>query len=211
MAKTLDDLIDRLRHKLALPSDDQLVPDPDLSISINDGMNAMAADYDWPWLITGETITTVAGTAAYNLPTRHMRTLWIANEPYGYQLVARQRKQMSRFYGTNFQRDYPLYYTAYATGIRLAPVPNAVYLLSHTYIAAEAPLTTGSQEPLCPEHFTELLVLYAAMEEATRLKDFSQRSAFAQDAERWKLRIKDQVRQEASTLKIQTRGDWASF
>lgn len=209
MAKTLDDLIARLRHKLALPSDDQLVPDSDLTISINNGMNAMAADYDWPWLFTSATITTVAGTVAYSLPTRHMRTLWIANEPYGYQLVARQRKQLSRYYGTNFQQDYPFYYTVYGAGIRLAPIPNAVYSLSHTYVAAEAPLTTGAQEPLCPEHFSDLIVLYAGMEEATRLKDFQQRNAFMQDAQTWKLRIKDQIRQEASTLRVQTRGDWS--
>lgn len=205
MAKTLDDLIDRLRHKLALPSNDQKVPDSDLTISLNDGMNAMAADFDWPWLFTSETITTVAGTVAYSLPARHVRTLWVVNDVLGQDLTAKQRRDLSKWLVISGQ---PYYYSTYGFAIRLGPKPDAVYTFTHTYLQAEAALTTGTDEPLCPDHYSDLIVLYAAVEEATRLKDFTQRNAFQADINAWVKRMKSHVRQEASTLRVKTRSDW---
>lgn len=205
MAKTLADLIVRVRYKLALPSNDQKVTDTALTISINNGMNAMATDYDWPWLMAGETITTVAGTTAYNLPTRHVRTLWVSDATRGLDLAALQRRELTKWI---YESGPPAFYSAYGAGIRFGPTPNAVFSLAHTYIQAEPPLTTGAQEPLCPEHYSDVIVLYACIEEATRLKDFSQRNAFMQDLQLWMKRMRDNVRQEASTLRVKTRADW---
>lgn len=185
-----------------------MVPDSDLTFSINSGMNAMAADYDWPWLFTSENITTVSGTIAYNLPTGHMRTLFVQNVAYGLDLKARQRRDLSR-YSVTGQIGFPVWYTVYGASIRFAPTPNAVYTLYHAYTRAEPALTTGSQEPLCPDHFSDIIVLYACAEEAVRQKEFSQHGAFLQDIEAWKRRVRDNIRQEASTLRIRSRGDWS--
>lgn len=205
MAKTLQDLRDRLRHKVALPSNDQMVPDTDLDISINDGMNAMAADYDWPWLFKGETITTVAGQAAYLLPADHVRTLWVSDDTIGQDLIAKQRRDLTRWIVI---QGRPYYYSVYGAGIRFGPKPDAVYTFSHTYLQAEPALVDPTDEPLCPDIYSDLIVLYAAIEEATRLKDFTQRTAFMNDAAAWTAKIKKHVRQEASTLRIKTRQDW---
>lgn len=206
MASTLDDLIDRVRHKLALPDSDQMVPDADLTISINDGLNASATDYDWPWLFVGVNINTVAGTSAYALPAGHVRTLWIANAARAQDLKAIQRRELTEYV---LQTGIPRFYSVYGAAVRFVPVPDGVYVLSHTYVRNEPALVTGTDVPLCPDYFSEIIVLYAAAEEATRLKDFSQRNAFLQDIGAWKARMRDNVRQEASTLKIRARHDWS--
>lgn len=210
MASTLQDLRDRLRHKLALPEADLMVPNSDLDISINDGLNAMSTDYDWPWLFTQADITTVAGTSAYALPTTpiFVRTLNVTNVGLGRDLLARQRRDLSRFYQTQVQTGEPLYYSTYGASIRLAPVPDQVYTIRHVFVQAEPPLVSGSDVPLCPDHFSDTIVLYAAVEESTRMKDFGQRNAFLADIQAWKARMRDNVRQTASTLKIRARSDY---
>jgi hypothetical protein len=217
MAVTLTDLYNLVLHKLGLQSDDQMVQTGNVYKSINTGLKAMATDYDWPWLITSHDISTVAGTEAYALETGlesptpfpiHVRTLWIANEALGRNLKAVQRKVLTKWYVTDSAQGPPLFYSVYGASIRIAPRPDKVYTLKHTYIQPEPDLTSGSDEPLCPEHFSDVIACYAAFEECTRLKDFSQRAAFQADITAWKQRMKDNVRQEASTLSIQARDDW---
>lgn len=205
MAKTLADLEDRLRHKLGLPSNDQKIPATDLDISINDGMNAMATDFDWPWLMTQETINTISGTAAYSLPAGHVRTLFVSDTNRGLDLTALQRRDLTKWVR---QTGSPSFYSTYGAAIRFGPTPGAVYVLTHVYIQAESALVDPTDEPLCPDHFSDIIVLYAAIEESTRLKDFSMRNAFMQDIVLWIKRMKDNTRQEASTLRVKSRADW---
>lgn len=206
MAFDLDAITALTLHKLGLPADDQMVQPANLYLSINTGLKAMATDYDWPWLMTSEAITTIAGTSVYALPANHVRTLFIADNARETNLIARQRQDLVRYAS---KTGPPIYYTVYGTAVRLAPVPDTVTALDHVFIQFEPVLVDGDDQPLCPEHFGDLIAVYAAYEECTRLKDFSQRNAFAQDIAAWKQRMKDNVRQEASTLRIRARSDWA--
>jgi hypothetical protein len=216
-AFTLEEFRVKVLHKLALPDDDAMALEADLTESIAAGQRAMATDFDWPWLIFGSTFATVAGTQLYALPVEatgppitheHVRTLWIGNPTLGYTLNVRERQEVERYIVT---RGLPSIYAVQGGAISLGPVPDAVYTLKHVYIRPDTPMTDDDETSLCPDHFSDVIVLYACISEATRTKDFTQVAQFRQELAEWKQRMRDNVRQSAGTLRVRTRSDYGTW
>lgn len=214
---TLANFRTKTLHKLALPADDAMAATADLDESINAGARAMAADFDWPWLIVGATFVTVAGTQIYALPVAatgppatyaHIRTLWLGIPALAYTLNVRERQEVEWYIQT---RGIPVMYAVQGAGISLAPVPDGVYTMKHVYIRPDTAMTSDSDTSLCPDHFSDVIVLYAAIQEATRTKDFTQVTAFRNELAEWKQRVRDNVRQTAGTLRVRSRQDYGTW
>lgn len=203
--------------KLALPADDALAPTTALDESIAAGQRAMATDFDWPWLMTAQTFVTVAGQQLYALPVEatgppisheHVRTLWLSVPAFAYTLNVRERQEIERYIQT---RGMPSLYSVQGASISLAPVPDQVYTIKHVFIRPDTPMVGETDVSLCPDHFSDTIVLYAAIAEATRTKDFTQVAQFRQDLAEWKQRMRDNVRQSAGTLRVRTRSDYGTW
>jgi hypothetical protein len=184
-----------------------MVPTADLDSSINSGLRAMAADYDWPWLQVEGSLVTVANQSTYATSglTGWVRTLWIQDD--ARDLEYRQRREVTRYKLNTGPRAF--IYTISADQIVLAPTPTEVRTLTHAYIRTEPPLVNGSDAIVCPDHFSDLAVLYATIEEATRLKDTALRNLLISDKNEWIGRLRDNVRRSSATVRLRSRNDWA--
>jgi hypothetical protein len=100
-------------------------------------------------------------------------------------------------------------YSISADKIILAPTPTEVRTLTHSYIRAEPLLSSGTDAILCPDHFSDLAVLYASIEEASRLKDTELRNLLIADKNEWVGRVRDNVRRTSATVRLRSRNDWA--
>lgn len=211
MATTLTDLRAALRSRVSLPADDPMVADADVDIDINAGLQAMASEYDWPWLqVEDAAMVTVAGARTVAPPAGWVRTLWIADFSIASELELRQRRDLIRYETvTGGGQNRPRLYAIGADVIVLAPTPNAVYTYTHAYIKQENVLSSGSDAMLAPDRYKGLIVAYAAIQTGTRLKDAFIVSAARADADGWIKRMKDNVRRTASTVRVKTRNDWS--
>jgi hypothetical protein len=202
VATTLADLRTKVLYRLGLPTTDAMVPNADLDQSINNGLDAMAADYDWPWLYSEYTANTTPGTNLFSTGDKQ-RVLWVA---YGSDLLTLSTQEdMIRFADRTGQ---PTYWTSAANALYVHPVPDAAYTLKVAVIQVTTPLTTGTDVANVPDMYSSLAVIYAAMEHAVRLKDTKLFSMLSAQKDAWLKRVKDNARFEAGTVRIRTRTDW---
>lgn len=205
MSADLDTLTTRLLVRLGLPSTDGMFPTGTTDQLINDGLKAMATDYDWPWLQVDTTFSTAVGDENYTPPANWTRTLWISDGQNDLEL--RQRRDLTRWLDTaNLGRSR--FYAVYGEQIILAPIPNEVRTLRHGYIRSEAVLATGTDVALCPAPYDDLIVHYAMQEAAIFLKDSTMYQMAGQEIAKQKQRISDNIRRSASPVRIKARKDW---
>jgi len=91
------------------------------------------------------TITTVAGTRAYALPSNWFGTMFVDRLVSGdeYLPVPRLRpNKRLRF----TERGCPLYHQVEGGQIAIYPRPDSVYTLRHTYVPVWTKITAGTQE-----------------------------------------------------------------
>lgn len=209
MGITLDDLRDRVRSRLNLPSDDEVATDTELDRSINIGLESMATDFDWPWLQVVTTINTTTGVQTVNLPDRCTRVQYasVSNPAYrGFQMTARQFSYITTMMNNN--NSMPTDYAIINDTMYLSPTPSDTYPITLVYIQTEPPLVSDDDETLCPEWYADLIVTYACIDTAIRLQDnirLQQLTAIKQD---WIRKISDAVVKSGVAPAISLRTDF---
>lgn len=185
-----------------------MFPAGTLTQLLNDGLKKMATDFDWPWLQTVTSLSTTAGEETYSPPSDWTRTLWIADHTQLLKLRARQ--DLVRYLGFNGtgSSGKPLFYSITGESIVLAPTPNEAATLQHAYVKAENVLSADGDTALCPLHYDELIILYAQQEAAVLLKDRLMYEMAGAEIEKWKMRLKDNIRRSAGTSRPIARTDW---
>lgn len=199
----LSDLRTAVYEALGVSSSDAFYPAPKVTRGINDALDRLAVRYAWPWLETLTTFSTVVGTANYNLPADHRRTLelWTEDgslEPY-------QRRDITRFTGVNGK---PRVYAIKNNDIYLAPVPTEVLTINHLYIGHETALANDSDQPLIPDAYNDLLVVETAMRLAVQKGDSERVDMLREARDEWIRTLRDEVRQSQGAHRIRTRRDW---
>lgn len=196
-----------VRHRLGLASDDGMLPDASLTITLNKAIAKMSTEFDWPWLIKHETITTVDGTAEYSPPSGWVKTMWIAATVDGYELNSRQRRDLvlpSTYKGT------PTFFSINEQKIYLSPTPDSVLTYLHSYMSTDNTLASGSDVVLCPDHYTDIIVVYAAIIEARRLHDSALEAQLLQDKKEWMKNVAKLVPQVDVLPRIKVGRYWPS-
>lgn len=202
MTTTLAQLKSKIIHKLGETTDDGMLDN--LTESVNAGLQQMATEHDWPWLVRITTIPTVIGTTDYSLPTNCTRIREIIYRDG--TLTSVQLAELTR-YDDIAGGEPALYYIQNAT-IKIAPIPDAVYSLTVEYVVAEAVLTSDSDTVFCPDWYTDLVVVYAAIEEARRRKDTVMVNLLEGSKGQWIQRIRDNIQRSKNLPDILTRTDW---
>lgn len=182
MSTTLTTLLPLVRHRLGLAADDGMLPDASLTITLNKAIAKMAIEFDWPWLIKHETITTVDGTNEYSPPAGWVKTMWIVADSGGYEIKSRQRVDLvnpTTYKGT------PQFFAVNEQKIYLSPTPDSVLTYTHSYMSTDNTLASGSDTVLCPDHYVDIIVVYAAIIESRRLHDSALEAQLMQDKKEW--------------------------
>lgn len=170
----LSDIRTRVRERLGISTNDTALTDAVLTQLINAANRKLAMMHDWPWLVTVDSTwtATVAGTQAYTPASDWRKTLYIVSD--SDQLLQYKQPQDLVRYGAN--QGYPYFYYTRNGSILLTPTPDAVYTISHVYIAEVAALSLDADRPEiasadAEQWAVDALIEYAALLAAQRLKD----------------------------------------
>jgi len=175
MSITAADLYRQARAKIGVNFQDGRLDENNLDgaiAAVNGGLSEFSLRQDWEFLYDEGTFNTVAGTAAYDLPTDHIRTLWLAIEDR--ELRQEPRSSAVRFYDG---RNTPAYFSILGGKIRLSPVPDEAKTVRHGYYRHLPPVESTSVsgfaavEVEVPSYYVGVAVLYIAKHIALMLKD----------------------------------------
>ena len=192
-----------LRRKMGVDPDDGLLT-PDVLVDLLDEANKeLEAERDWPWRETSATITTVAGTASYAMPSNWLRTTSIreANEE---PMVERTTMDLD-YRNPSGVTGQPIEFAVYGSTLTLSPTPDSVRTLTHRYIRDVPQLRWDADEPLMPAMFHAAIVSAAAAVAYER-QGADQRAQSAQlTVDRWRGRMIDDQRRTRGPLRVRVR------
>lgn len=160
----LEQIRDSIRIRLGVPTNDNFYTDVVLDDLVNEAIQAISIEADWPWLQDSATITTAAGTQAYT-PTVDAGHVWLRTRVLtptdrGEPLSLRSLSEIREYLSTD--QAEPQYYCVSGEQILLAPIPNAVKTITHDYVRQETPLVNNTDEPALPLPFRYAIVHLAA-------------------------------------------------
>lgn len=166
MALTATLLTSRVRSRLEATTDDQRLTDAEILLCINDGMASLSEERDWPWLEATTTISLVAGTTSYPLPSNATRLHLLSVG--GHELDFVQYRDLLRYHNV---QGAPVRYSVVGGNVIVSPEPVAAETLDVYYQRSENVLVSGSDTVLCPDRYASIATTYAALYAAIRVRD----------------------------------------
>jgi hypothetical protein len=149
---------DAVRTRIGVPAGDSFFSDPTLTDLVNEALQAVAAEADWPWLQTSTTFSTVAGTGSYTPPADWGQTRSLCIDGYD-AMDWRSLSEIREYLST--QRGVPTVYTVSGEAILLRPTPGAVYVVTHDYLKGEPTLVSDTDTPVMPSQFHYSIIAFA--------------------------------------------------
>lgn len=174
---------------------------------VNQALDEISSEHDWPWLDAVETINTVAGTAGYTPVATWLRTKQVRiAEEYPMRLVTLADLETQ---WPSSDRGMPGIFTIFASQIVFRPIPDAVYVVTHRYTRTEVDLSTDSDTPLMPAQFHSAIVARATVLAARRLGRWQLANVHTPDVERWSKLMRDDQRRSRGAVRVKVRpGVW---
>jgi len=157
---TLGELRTRLRLRVPVPENDSNLTSERLDSILNTALRQVASEHDWPWLQTTETISTVAGTEAYDVEPDWIKTFSLVET--GQSQLVQVTNVIDLDVYTGVVRGRPRLFVVYGGQILLRPIPDGVYSLTHRYVQSEPTIAGDSNKALIYDAFSEGVIEYAA-------------------------------------------------
>jgi hypothetical protein len=197
------DLKAALIDKLGLLAIDEMIPDASLYRSINNGIRRMATEFDWPWLEDIASIAVAKDDNEYDLPARFVRAKVVSIDET--ELAAQSARNV--LYAFNQTGD-PVDFVITGNKIKLYPTPVRAGTLVMVYTKADNELADDDDTVLTPDWFLDVIVTYAAIDQAIRLRDTQMLQNLRAAAADWILSIRNDQIRTAKIPPIQTRDDF---
>jgi hypothetical protein len=197
---TLATLRNPVRHKVGLSDNDAAAPDAIVNEVINEALQSITTEKDWPWLYTE-----ASGSPDLALPGTYDRTIFLTVN--GRDLEPRSPRDLARFRSTSAGvavSGIPEFYTFAGTNLKLSPSPasGTVYPYIHAFYQTEAALVADADTPKLPSQYQGWLVTRAAMLLAIRTDNPSRLPKLQVEDERWRNRVIDSVRRAGASPSI---------
>lgn len=173
-----------------------------LSELVNEAVQAVAEERDWPWMLYSDSFPTQSGTSDYVLPTDWERTVSVTVDGYPTRQI-----NVADADGWDFFEDRPGYYGYAIDGsvLILKPTPTAVATVQHRYVRSEPTLEVDSDEPLIPARFHGAIVNYTAATVCDRYGDAGRADSFRVEYERWFKRMRDATVRSQQPTRVRVR------
>jgi hypothetical protein len=202
---------DAVRTRLGVPTSDSFFSDQVLTDLVNEALQAVTAEADWPWLQTSTTFPTVAGTSTYTPPTDWSQTRSLCIDGYDamdYRSLSEIREYLST------QRGVPTVYTVSGEVVLLRPTPDAAYTVTHDYLKGEPALVNDTDRPIMPSVFHYAIVAFACHLAHARNNEIgSYRGAITGNAaaslsqyHNWLERMMSARRRTSGPMRVRVRG-----
>lgn len=204
MAFDLAYLEQRVIDRTSLSSTDTRLTQAVRYRAINDALEQISLEHFWPWLLSSETIATVAGTATRALPTGYIATNSIVNTTLRDALRPSSLIDIDLLTSTGI----PVLYHSAAV-ITWGPTPAAVYSLSHRYYRVEPALATSGAVPLIPQAFGRGVIEYAALLLLQQVREADMAATAEKNYNEWLKRAQDNARATREPARVRLRmGSW---
>lgn len=198
----LSQLRDAVRVRLGVPGGDTFYTDTTLNDLINESLQAIASEADWPWLQTSTTFDTVAGDGAYDPPADWIETRSLCIDDFN--AIEWRSLPEIREYPTSIT-DVPEAYTVSGDELLLRPVPAGVYTVQHDYLRMEQTLVTDSDVPFMPTQWRYSIVAFATHLAYLRSGDVQRATAALADYQAWTKRMRMQRRRSKGPIRVRVR------
>lgn len=205
---TLTELIAEVRVRAGYPDTDPQASDADLTKLILEALNAISTERDWPWLETSATLTTADGTAAYSPPAGWVRTRSLQIPGSAPLDGAASRHELDSLYPST-STGQPQSWVVSGDQIRLYPIPDGVYSITHVYYRQETQLSAGSDTPLMPAWAHAAIVHWATSLYHSRTRNQELADESMKRARDWLTRLADNARRSNGPYRVRVRpGSW---
>lgn len=210
MAWNLNEIIARALDRASANSTNTNLPTATCTRMVNQALDEVSLEADWPWLRTVETLTTAAGASILQNATQagsknFLRTVDLVDTSNGQALTRRKVAILDRVIWSG----RPQLYSVGGQIITVKPIPDGVYTLQHRYVQAEADLVNGTDVPLVPEIYGRGVVLYTANLMAIKISQPNTAAACAADYQAWVKRARGHINQGREPLRVEPRpGGW---
>lgn len=190
--------------RAGLPSSDGLAGATSLGLAVNYAVQRIAGMRLWPWLYSEATANTVADTATLALPVPAYRVHFLAIEDD--ILDRRQRGDLVR---TNDDTGQPNRWAPKgSSSVLLSPTPDAVYAVTFGLTIVEPVLVAGTDIPVLPVQYHDLIVCMAARYLAVRRKDAALVGILDAEIKDWRESLDRAAILANGPIPIRVRQDW---
>ena len=166
---------------------------------VNFVLNEIALEDRWPWLEKSGTVTLVAGTQSYALPT-DLRTVMAVYDDQSHDYDPGSIRDLALFNRSDdvpSQFGFGYFFGTEGSNIFVAPTPTTSGTLTVRYIANETALSGDSDSPLLPASYHQAVVELASFLVQTRRMGGTDDSKRADAYQRAYNRIVHKMQREA--------------
>lgn len=193
-----------VRTRIGVPSSDGFYTDAVLTDLLNEALQALSTENDWPWLLTSESIATVAGTRSYSMAANWNKTKEVFIS--GYEPMS--LTPLDEIDTITYQ-GLPQLWNHNDGVLILAPIPDTAYTITHRYYKAEAALSGNTDTPTLPTHFHYVWVTKAAHLAYLRAGEQGRADREGQLYQQWLERMNSFKRRATPRPRIRERpGGW---
>ena len=203
---TREELVAAVRLRLGTPDADQLLTDAVIEAAVNEALQEIAAEHDWPWLEASETITTVAGTDTYDVDSEWVRTRHLKPSDdlplERYPIV-----MLDDLFPLPTTSGRPVAFAIEQSQLVLRPIPDRVMTLTHRFYKAEPELDGDMDVPLMPAQFHPAIAELATHIVLKRSREDARSAAALESYGRWLSKMHRHRRKHAGPIRTRSRWD----
>lgn len=208
----LQQLREKVRNRAGVASGDQFITPQVLDDAINQAVFQIDAENRWPWLEATQTVTLVAGTDTYALPTNFDATRSVVLNIAGQASITLYEVAPTVALAQDTaSTGRPEGFSISQGSIILIPTPdsNGAYTLTHLYYRTSSELVGDDDQPLIPDQFHPAIVAAAASLIASREDKRAMKDACDVDVAQWVRRMRGSLRQSTGPVVPRVRpGSW---
>lgn len=164
---------------------------------INEAVQHIATEGDWPWLERYASLTTVAGTANYVMPTDWQRTRSLTLDGDEIPFVSVR--------DIDDVDEETIGFSTSGDSFTLSPTPTSARTVKMRYIATENVLTDDAHTPKLPAAYHGAIVNWAVAEVKRRKGDLAGARVYEGIYDGWLARIRKGITRATGPRRIRVR------
>lgn len=194
------------RSRVGVPLQDDFFPDAVIDDHINLAVQALEAEYHWPWSDVVDSVVIGPSTPTIPIPDGYRATRGIYDGTVELSLVA--PGDLISWSGTT--GDVPRVWCPMGTALIVLPTPqDDAYSLQHYWYRQPAWLRQDMDESLVPDQFTGAIIAKAAQLLATRESSGADVGRHGTEYTDWLNRMRRDVRRTTGPVRVRVRpGGW---
>ena len=177
---------------------------------VDAALRHVAADRDWPWLVTEAPLELVVGQGDYPAPANWLKTVDLTITAGGDQgpLTFLSMLNLDEIYPNQSQSGRPRHFSIANNILRIRPIPDGAMSALHRYKTGEPGLTDEEAVPEMPAEYHDQLVELVAGMALGATRD-NRAGDFWQRYQAWSKRLRDELNRKHGAQTIRVRpGGW---